>query len=98
MKATRARLLPDHPPMLYYAQCVNYYAICVYCKFCRSDCLLLEIEIRPRHEACLRGIRLPGNHHGGARTAQFGQIAICSHADREPWALAPNDRTIRVRL
>src|ERR1700730_6003692 len=43
-------------------------------------------------------LRLSGNHDGGAGAAEFGQIAICGHADVEPWALPPNDRTIKIRL
>ncbi len=43
-------------------------------------------------------IGLSGDHDGGAGTAQFGQIAICGHADLESWAVAPNDRTITIRL
>ena len=31
-------------------------------------------------------LRLSGNHDGGAGAAEFGQIAICGHADVEPWA------------
>jgi hypothetical protein len=43
-------------------------------------------------------IRLPGDHDGGAGTTQLGQIAICSHADRQGRVLAANDRTIEVWL
>ena len=43
-------------------------------------------------------IRLPGDHDGRAGTAQFGQIAICGHAEPECRAFPANDRTIRVRL
>jgi hypothetical protein len=41
---------------------------------------------------------LPGDHDGGAGTAQLGEIAICSHADFEPWVLPANNGTIEVWL
>src|SRR5882724_6699857 len=44
------------------------------------------------------GIGLSGDHNGSARTAQLGEIAIGCHANLKPWALAPNDRTIGIRL
>src|SRR5579864_236669 len=41
---------------------------------------------------------LPREDYRGAGNDQFGQLAICGHANIESWALAPNDRTIRIRL
>src|ERR1700756_1217736 len=39
-----------------------------------------------------------GNYDGCAGTAELGKIAIRSHADLEAGALAPNDRTVKIRL
>ena len=38
------------------------------------------------------------DHDGSARAAEFGEIPTCSHADLEPWALTPKDRTIGIGL
>src|ERR1700730_14016372 len=58
-----------------------------------------EIGWAYSNSGCCRAcLRLPGNHDGGAGTAQLGHIAICSQADLESWALAANDRTIEIRL
>ena len=50
-------------------------------------------------EARRRGLQVV---HRGAAAAQLcggrRQVAIAGHADLEPWALSPNDRTIEVRL
>ena len=43
-------------------------------------------------------ITLPGNHDGGARAAQFGQIAGGCHANLKHGPLSANDGTIMVGL
>ncbi len=56
--------------------------------------LLLRNDVAQLYESR----RLASHHNGGAGTAEFGEIAICGHANVEPQALSPNDRAIKIRL
>ena len=52
-----------------------------------------EIAIPIRNLYC---VSLTGDHDGGARTAQLGQVAVSGHADLESRTLSANDRTVIV--